>query len=116
MENIIQTLSESFHVLTDSPSWLVLLVVINLICVWLQTSAFCANKFVPAIAVVIGAVLWSFLGDCGAIAPTQRHPQVILAMQGFLIGVIAYALHGSLVAFWRKKFPDETPSINPLKN
>jgi hypothetical protein len=53
----------------------------------------------------MGAVGNGTLGNPGAVSPDQRFPVAVLALQGFLLGFGAWALHAFLLRRFEKYIP-----------
>jgi len=104
MEDSLNTLKDVGSVVSHSPVWLIILVVLNLTGVWLRWSSVCPNKFVPPFLVIGGILLNCLVGSVTEIQDGQRHPYIILGMLGFLIGAAAYGLHRTVVNWFWKRF------------
>lgn len=63
------------------------------------------NKYIPFVILLSGAVGNAMLGDPGSVSPTQRHPIVILALQGVLLGFASWASHKLVIARIEKYLP-----------
>lgn len=63
------------------------------------------NRFIPCVVLGLGGAANAFLGDPGAVSNTQRHPFVVLALQGLLLGFSAWALHAFLLRRLEKYIP-----------
>jgi hypothetical protein len=63
------------------------------------------NKFIPACVLVVGSALNVMMGDYGSVSTTQRHPELVLALQGFMLGFAAWALHNFLLRRFEKFIP-----------
>ena len=63
------------------------------------------NRFIPCAVLALGATLNALLGETGSVAPTQRHPEVVLALQGLLLGFAAWTMHAFLLRRLEKYIP-----------
>ena len=63
------------------------------------------NRFIPIAVLAVGAILNAIIGEPGSVAPTQRHPEVVLALQGLLLGFAAWALHAFLLRRLERYIP-----------
>lgn len=103
MATLLNLLSDSVGYLWTAPAWLLLLIVINLVGVYFQWVKWFPNQMIPVVLVVLSIVLLEFL-----VAPktvNNPSPRLVIALMGFIIGVVAYGLHFTLVKAWRKWSP-----------
>lgn len=105
MATLLNLLSDSLGYLWTAPAWLLLLIVINLVGVYLQWVKWFPNQLIPVVLVVLSIVPLEFLVDPKTIV--NPSPHLVIGLVGFIIGVIAYALHFSLVKAWRKWWPQQ---------
>lgn len=70
----------------------------------LKVTAF-PNKLIPASVLVAGSFINVLIGDVSKVEPTQRNPQIILAMWGVCIGFMAWGCHGLLLKKLEKYVP-----------
>lgn len=66
------------------------------------------NKFIPALLIAAGAIVTWFTGDIGKVEPTQRHPEIILAMQGCVVAFASCLTHALVL----KRFEKHIPFLN----
>jgi hypothetical protein len=71
----------------------------------LKSLSFFPNRFIPIAVLGIGSMLNSFLGETGAVNPSQRHPEIVLALHGLLLGFAAWALHAFLLRRLERYIP-----------
>jgi hypothetical protein len=71
----------------------------------LKALEFFPNRMIPIAVLVAGGVANAFLGDVGSVAPSQRHPEAVLAMQGVLLGFGAWGLHAFILRRFEKFIP-----------
>ena len=100
MTTLLDLLTSAGKYLWTAPAWLLLLIVVNLIGVWLQKAQWFPNLFIAPVLVTICIVLLEFLVDPETIQ--NRSPHLVIALVGFILGVIAYGLHFAFVQAWRK--------------
>ena len=101
----IQTATEAVKQMQQWP--VAILIVATLIVMGgvLKSLEYFPNRMIPLMVLVLGAALNTMLGDTGSIAPTQRNPMAVLAMQGILLGFAAWALHALLLRRLERYIP-----------
>jgi hypothetical protein len=72
----------------------------------LKTLEMFPNKFIPISVLMCGAIANCLVGDVGSVDPSQRHPSLVLALQGLLLGFGAWAIHGLAI---KRIFPQKEP-------
>lgn len=63
------------------------------------------NRFIPISVLGMGCLFNVLLGDFGSVNPAQRHPGLVLGLQGVLLGFAAWALHALLLRRFEKYIP-----------
>ena len=99
----------------------VLVVVALMFVGWaIKRDEFLSSKTIPSVLMGLGALLYIFVGHPGSVNPEQRHPEIILALYGMILGVIAWITHGLV---WRQiekrlgsALGDDTEIISKPKN
>jgi len=91
----------------------VLLFFVLIVLGWaLKISAF-PNRFIPLAVLGAGSGLNLLIGDVGKVDPTQRNPQVILAMWGLCIAFVAWTAHNTVLWRLEKYVPLLRDSADP---
>lgn len=108
LEHASQFATAVVHQIQSWPS-AVLLGACLIILGWMLKSArFMPNKYIPFILLSVGTVSNLAIGDISKVDPTQRNPQVILAMWGFCVAFAAWMSHALIL----KRFEKFLPIIN----
>lgn len=67
------------------------------------------NRFIPAIAPLLGGILMPLLAPSGFVGESWKNPIVVLVIYGFIVGVVAWAAHALIISriedFIRSKIP-----------
>jgi predicted membrane channel-forming protein YqfA (hemolysin III family) len=118
IQDFLNIVPASFQALFSAPTWFLLLIVLNLVGVWLQKSEWFPNKLIPVVLCLLGVGLLMFFAfpEDFKISPTAKHREGIVGVIGFLLGAIAYGLHGALLVvflIWRKRLLDRVRKILP---
>lgn len=101
---------------------LVIILCLNLLGFFLKQFSFFPNKYIPAILLVLGMTVYMLVGNPGAVENTIRHPSLVLAMWGFLLGAMAVFLHEKVLRYLEKIIPGmkvqdtvviQSPASNP---
>lgn len=95
---------ESFDVLKRAPAGFLIVVVLNLVGEYLRWSNWFPNRCIPVVLVGLGTALYCLLGNRSSVSPEQPHPEIILGLIGFILGAVAWLLHGTLLAWAVKRF------------
>lgn len=71
------------------------------------------RDFIPLFCILVGPVVYPFLGDPGKISFTTANPVVAQVLIGLVLGVLAWALHDQVISriealVFRKARPDYT--------
>lgn len=105
MTTLLDLLTSAGKYLWTAPAWLLLLIVVNLVGVWFQEVKWFPNVLIAPVLVAICIVLLEVLVDPASVQ--NRSPHVVIALVGFILGAIAYGLHGCLLVAWRKWFAQQ---------
>lgn len=75
------------------------------------------NKWIPHVVILFGAGLNPCIIGRGNVSPDIHNPVAHLILQGFIVGIAAFALHhlviGKIEARIRALFPDVEPGARP---
>lgn len=123
MSSIGEGIKLATSVVEQMQSWpsAVLLGVCLVILGWvLKMMALFPNRAIPAVVLLTGTLVNLFIGDTGKVDPSQRHPEIILAMWGFCVAFGAWMAHALLLKRFEKFLPilngrsgDTTPPLKP---
>lgn len=61
------------------------------------------NRFIPGMCPFLGAVFYALIASPGEVDPAIRNPEVKLVGFGFILGVLAWALHFLVIARVERK-------------
>ncbi len=74
----------------------------------LHRSEWISDKNIPLIMLLVGPGLNVMLGDVGSISPSQRNPELLMGLWGFLIAFIAWMTHKTAL----RRFKNYVPVVN----
>jgi hypothetical protein len=102
---VFKTVGAAVDHMQQQPASILLMAVLCVVGMMLKHLSPFPNRFIPAVVIAIGAFANAFLGDVGSVDPAQRHPVAVLAMQGFLLGFGAWAVHRLVIQRFEKFLP-----------
>jgi hypothetical protein len=115
-----QSATALVHQIQAWPSAVLLGVCLIILGAMLKMLKLFPNRFIPAVLLVIGAGGTMLTGDVGKVEPTQRHPEIILAMQGLVVAFAACLTHALVLKRFEKFIPllagktgDTVPPFKP---
>ena len=113
MELINQSAGELFVGLKNNPACLILWLALNLLGVVLQQTNFWPNvwnKYIPLLLLMLGMALAPALIPVTILPPAQPNPRLLLAVLGFIFGVVAWLVHSYPLQWALKKFLPGVPA------
>lgn len=105
LNEITSTAAALFNQMASWPSSVLLGIILIIAGGALKAVGLVPCKLIPVCILVLGGALNYFIGDVAQVAPTQRHPDVILVMWGVCIGFAAWAAHRILLKRFEKYIP-----------
>lgn len=102
----ISPLSDAAKQIYSAPVWLLFALAINVFGLCLKAFPPIPNRLIPPLCVIMGAVVFPFIGNVDAIVPPPKHPVVVLVMLGIIFSFIAWALHGLFLKRFEKFLPE----------
>lgn len=69
-----------------------------------RTRAF-DNRFIPAMLISLGTILYVLVGERGSINPHVQYPNVALGLYGCILGTIAWVTQGLLWKYLLQRIP-----------
>ena len=104
MTDALNIFTDGWEQLTKSPVWLVIAVAslaLGLLCKWVRAFP---NRLIPIPVIVCSTALYWLLGSTDGI--DSKHPRVMLAIYGFILGFIVWAAHKFLLKKVEKFLPE----------
>jgi hypothetical protein len=96
--------SDTFSIFTEAadqffraPAWLLLAAVVIAFGYFLKALPWVPNHFIPASCALFGAVVLPLIANPAALSPDQRNPRLVFALMGFVIAMVAWAIHGMIL-------------------
>ena len=100
MTAILDLFKDAIGYLWTAPSWLLLLIVLNLTGVYLQWVKWFPNQCIVLVLSALSVFLLELLIDPMTVA--GRSPRIVIALVGIIIGAISYGLHFAFIHAWNK--------------
>lgn len=63
------------------------------------------NKWIPLACIIVAPVVYPFLTSPGRVSPDSVNPLMRIILTGLILGVLAFALHGQVLARLEKYIP-----------
>ena len=98
-----------------NPACILIWVALNFLGAFLQKATVWPsdwNKFIPVVLFVLGMILTPFLVPVTVFPATQPHPKTLLAILGFIFGVLAWFTHTVPLQWFLKKFGADPAAID----
>lgn len=120
LSGYLDTLGAAVKQMEQWPVAILIVVVLIVMGSALKIVGLFPNRLIPIAVLLMGAAANWLLGDPGAVSETQRHPMVVLALHGFLLGFAAWIIHRwglkrfeNRIPFLAGKSGDTTPPFKP---
>lgn len=113
---LINLLSAMFSQITGSLAFPYILILVNVLIFAWEAIPQLPSRLIPIVAMLLGAVLFPCFVSMGTVAPEFPHPRLVLITNGFLAGLIAFALHAAVISFLRSKLGWPPPANPPPTN
>lgn len=92
LADVLKVLGSIWIQIQEAPAHLLLILVLNVIGVALKMSPV-QNRAIPPLLMLLGMGGYPFLASPANINPAFRHPEVVLALYGLLLGFLAVVAH-----------------------
>lgn len=90
----MEIISDFIKQMESWPSSVLVVVALMFVGWAIKRDEFLPSKTIPSILMGLGSLIYVFVGHTGSISPEQRHPEIILALYGMILGVVAWITHG----------------------
>lgn len=90
--------------LWHSPACFLIIFPISICAAVWETLEATPSKYIPIVCLVLGSVLYPSLTSVSTVPPGFPHPTVVLVLNGFVLGFIAFILHKFLIKKLIEKF------------
>lgn len=113
--DIIKDITEIGGGILHAPSWLLLIIGLNLLGVFLSKTPVWPNAWNGLIGYVLlglGMILAPLIIPHNIFPPEQPHPTVLLVIIGGIFGMVAWLLHGQLFQRLLDRYAPSTADAN----